>query len=261
MDNSVRDLTRAIRPELSDQLTGLHWSPIEMTALSCRILAAEDHCFALAGQITSRAGGNTFWTVPWTPAFDAVTVDDVIRVDDDLNPVEGTSQPNPAVRFHYWVYRARPNVKCIVHTHPPNVSALSMLGKKLEISHMDGMPLYGDVAFLSEWPGVPVSDEEGRIISEALGEKKAILLAHHGLLTTGETIEEAVVLALMMEHAAKLQLMAESAGEIKPTPEPLAVEAKRFLLQPNIVQATYRAFADRVLRSNPEVIEPTSNAV
>ena len=248
----------AIRPAMTEQLSGLPWSPQEMTALTCRILAAEQHCFALAGQVTSRAGGDTFWTVPWSPAFDAMTVNEVIRVDDDLNPVEGTAQPNPATRFHYWVYRARPDVNCIVHTHPPNVSALAMLGRPLIISHMDTTPLYDDVAFLAEWPGVPVADYEGELIAGALGDKRAILLAHHGMLTTGRTIEEATVLALMIELAAKLQLMAEAAGSIKPIPEHLAREAREFLLQPSIVQATYRSFAARVRRGDPSILEVVS---
>lgn len=244
----------AIRPELTSHLSGLEWDAREMTALTCRVLAAEEHCFALAGQVTSRADENTFWTVPWSPAFDAVTVDDVIRVDDDLNPVEGSAQPNPATRFHYWVYGARPDVNCIIHTHPPNVSALSMLGKPLVVSHMDTTPLYDDVAFLADWPGVPVADEEGRLISEGLGGKRAILLAHHGMLTTGRNLAEATVLALMMEHAARLQLQAEAVGPIKPIPEHLAVEARDFLLQPSVVEATYRSFADRVLRADPDVL-------
>jgi len=250
----------AVRPALAEQLSGLPWTPRELTALTCRILAAEEHCFALAGQVTSRAGDGTFWTVPWSPAFDAVTVDNVIRVDDDLNPVQGTAQPNPATRFHYWVYRARPDVNCIVHTHPPYVSSLSMLGKPLVVSHMDTTPLYDDVAFLSDWPGVPVADNEGRLITEALGDKRAVLLAHHGMLTTGRTIAEATVLALLIELAAKLQLRAESVGPIKAIPEHLAREARDFLLQPSIVEATYRSFADRALRAAPEILSPVPAA-
>lgn len=246
----------AIRPELTEQLSGLEWTPAELTALTCRVLADEDHCFALAGQVTSRADADTFWTVPWSPAFDAMTVNEVIRVDDDLNPVVGRAQPNPATRFHYWVYRARPDVNCIIHTHPPYISALSMLGRPLVISHMDTTPLYDGVAFLADWPGVPVADHEGELIADGLGDKRAILLAHHGMLTTGRTIEEATVLALIIEHAARMQLRAEAVGPIKPVPEHLAIEARDFLLQPSIIQATYRSFADRALRNDPTILQP-----
>jgi hypothetical protein len=57
---------------------------------------------------------------------------------------------------------------------------------------MDTTVFHEDCAWLSDWPGVPLANEEGRLISEALGSKRAILLAHDGLLTTGRTLEEAV---------------------------------------------------------------------
>ena len=105
-------------------------------------------------------------------------------------------------------------MNCIIHTHPAHVAALSMLEQPLVVSHMDTCPLYDDCAFLKDWPGVPVGNEEGEIISKALGSKRAILLSHHGQLVVGKTIEEACILALLIERAAKLQLLAMAAGEI-----------------------------------------------
>ena len=90
-------------------------------------------------------------------------------VNEDLEVLEGQGMPNPANRFHSWVYRARPDVNCIIHTHPTHVAALSMLEVPLQVSHMDLCPLYDDCAFLEAWPGVPVGNEEGEIISAALG--------------------------------------------------------------------------------------------
>ncbi|MGQ7440780.1 class II aldolase/adducin family protein, partial [Streptococcus suis] len=88
---------------------------------------------------------------------------------------------NPANRFHKWIYRSRPDVRAIVHTHAVHASALAMLGEPLIASHMDTVALFDDVAHLPEWPGVPFGDEEGRIIAGTLGNCRAILLAHHGL--------------------------------------------------------------------------------
>src|SRR3546814_73976 len=99
-----------------------------------------------------------------------------------MHVLDGEGMANPAVRFHFWVYRRRPDVNCIVHTHPPYVSALSMTGRALSISHMDATPFADDCAFLAEWPGLPIADNEGDIISAALGARRTILLAHHGFL-------------------------------------------------------------------------------
>lgn len=76
-------------------------------------------------------------------------------VDEHLTVLEGDGMANPANRFHSWIYRARPDVRCIVHTHPLHVAALSMLAVPLEVSQMDIAPLYDDCAFLGDWPGVP----------------------------------------------------------------------------------------------------------
>ncbi|MEI9923401.1 MAG: class II aldolase/adducin family protein [Bradyrhizobium sp.] len=111
--------------------------------------------------------------------------------------------PNPGVRFHAWIYAKRPDVSAIVHKHPPACAALSMIGEPLAIAHMDATPLFDDCAFLPEWPGLPIGDDEGVIISDAMGTKHAILLATHGLLTAASSIEEATMLAVWMEHAAE----------------------------------------------------------
>ena len=176
-------------------------------------------------------------------------------MDDDLNVLEGDGMPNPSNRFHLWIYRARPQVKAIVHTHAPHVSALSMIGVPLVVSHMDTTLFHEDCAWLREWPGTPIGDEEGRIISDALGDKRAILLAHHGQLAACETIEEAAILAMFIERAAKLQLLAMSAGTILPIDPALAQEAHDYRLKRSAIAATFAYYARRVLRHDQNVID------
>ena len=162
--------------------------------------------------------------------------------------------PNPANRFHSWIYRARPDVNCIIHTHPLHAASLSMLEVPLEISHMDNCPLYGDVAFLKDWPGVPVGNEEGEIISAALGDKRAILLSHHGMLVAAGSVEEACVLALQFERAARMQLLAMAAGKIQPIPPALGREAHDWILTPRRSQAGFAYYARRALRTHRDVL-------
>jgi L-fuculose-phosphate aldolase len=135
-------------------------------------------------------------------------------------------------------------VQAIVHTHAPYASALAATGKPLETIHMDSAMLHG-TAHLAEWPGVPVADDEGRIISGALGDAKTILLANHGLLTTGSYVEEAAYLAVFFERAARMQLRAMAAGGYQEVKPELAEEARDFLLQPSIVRATFAYWSRR----------------
>ncbi|HET7669351.1 MAG TPA: class II aldolase/adducin family protein, partial [Burkholderiales bacterium] len=116
--------------------------------------------------------------------------------------------------------------------------ALAATGQPLKTIHMDSAMLHG-TKHLADWPGVPVADDEGRIISGALGSSKCILLANHGLLTTGASVEEATYLAVFFERAARMQLRAMAAGGFKEVKEELAAQAREFLLQPSIVRATF----------------------
>lgn len=216
----------------------------EALAAACRILAREGHESGLAGQLTARGDkAGTWWTLPFGCGFDEATAERMVLVDEDLQPLQG-ARPNPGVRFHVWIYRRRPEVSAIVHTHAPYASALAATGKALRVIHMDSAMLNG-CAHLPEWPGVPVADDEGRIISAALGDAKAILLANHGLLTAGASVEEATYLAVFFERAARMQLRAMAAGGFKEVRPQLAAEACAFLLQPSIVRATFAYWARR----------------
>jgi L-fuculose-phosphate aldolase len=220
----------------------------EALAGACRILAREGHESGLAGQVTARADRpDTWWTLQFGYGFDEATPERMVLVDEDLQPLSG-GRPNPGVRFHVWVYRKRPDVTAIVHTHAPYASALAATGQRLRTIHMDSAMLHG-CAHLPEWPGVPVADDEGRIISGALGDAKCILLANHGLLTAGASVEEATYLAVFFERAARMQLRAMAAGGFKDVAAALAEEARAFLLQPSIVRGTFAYWLRRGLRS------------
>jgi len=259
METIVRDKTAYHRQ--TDERMNRHfqvpdWSVRQKLALACRILAMEGHDSGLAGQLTARGPRpNTYYMLRFGLGLDEIAAGNLLMVDDDLNVLEGEGMANPSNRFHLWIYRARPVIGSIMHTHPPHVSALSMIGVPLAVSHMDTTLFFEDCAWLREWPGTPIGDEEGRIISEALGDKKAILLAHHGQLTATASVEHALVLAMFVERAAKLQLMAMSAGTILPVDRALAQEAHDYRHKPKAIAATFAYYARRVIRQDASVLD------
>lgn len=224
------------------------WTESQKIALTCRMLASEGHSETLAGQITVRSGDGTFLTTPLAVGFDEIESRTVIRINEAMEVVEGTGMPSPAVRFHFWVYRRRPDVNCIVHTHPPYVSALSMTGRPLRVAHMDATPFADDCAFLPEWPGLPIFDDEGEIISSALGSRRTILLAHHGFLAATSSVEETAYLSMLIERAARNQLRAEALGPARELDPVRAKESHDFLLTPSVVRSSFAMFARRALR-------------
>lgn len=253
--DSKADLMRRAQDSLAANVGESALSTRQKLALACRALFDQGHDSGLAGQITARAEEpGTYYTQRLGLGFDEITDANLLLVDEDLKVLDGDGMANPANRFHSWIYRARPDVQCIVHTHAFHVAALAMLEVPLVVSQMDTTPLYDDCAFLAKWPGVPVGNEEGEIISAALGDKKAILLAHHGQIVAGASVEEACSLAVLIERAAKLQLAAMSAGTIKELPEELAREAHDWTLRPERSRANFAYYARRALKQHPDAL-------
>lgn len=225
------------------------WSVTQKLALSCRILAREGHGSGLAGQMTARGPEpDTMWTLPFGVGFEEVHASDYLLVDKNLEVVEGRGTPSPANRFHLHVYHARPDIHSIVHTHPIYCSALSMIGEPLHVAHMDTSMFYDDVAHLPEWPGIPFGDEEGEIISKALGNKSAILLAHHGQLCVGKMVESACVMGVFIERAAQMHLLARATGTPKNIDDTLGREAHKWRHNPKAMALTFGYFARQALK-------------
>jgi len=237
MNEKAHFMDRVSR-EMAEDLQAPTLSTPEALAAACRILASENHESGLAGQVSARAEQpGTWWTLQFGYGFEEATAERMVLVDEDLRPLQG-GRPNPGTRFHVWIYRKRPDVSAIIHTHAPYASALAATGLPLKTIHMDSAMLHG-TGHLAEWPGVPVADDEGRIISAALGSAKTILLANHGLLAAAGSVEEATYLAVFFERAARMQLRAMSAGGFKEVKPELAEEACKFLLQSSIVKGTF----------------------
>jgi len=241
--STLREAAPALRSDPRAALTRCAW-----------ILADEGHESGLAGQLTARGpDAGTFWTLPLGLAFDEAEEASWLLIDDAMNVLAGAGsygilEPNPATRFHLLVYRARADVAAIVHTHPPAASVLAAAEQPLVVAHMDATPLFDDMAFLPDWPGLPTADREGELIAGGLGTKHAMLLAHHGLLAAGHSVAEAAFLAVFIERMARLQVDAAPLGGVKPIDAGEARRARDFLRTDRIMDATFAAWSRRAAR-------------
>ncbi len=242
--------------DMEENLSIDAFSERQKFALTCQYLGMEGHGSGIITQMTSRGQeDNTFITMPFGYGFEDVREQDLLLMDYDLKTIEGRGMSNPAQRFQMWIYDKRPDVNCIIHAHSPHVSAYSMLDEPFHVAHMDAAFFNEDVAWLREWPGLPISDDEGKLISTALCDKRSILLANHGYLVAAATIEEAAVLAVYMERGARTLLMAKAAGKLNPVQPEMARSAHRFLLSKPFVGASFNYFARRVLEKSPDCID------
>lgn len=224
------------------------WSRSEAVSIACRALYYEGQNRGLSGQVSARGKSDCYITQALGVGFDEVSVSNLLVVSSDLEVIEGDGIPNPANRFHSWIYRHRSDVGAIIHVHSPAVSAISMVGEKIEIAHMDTCGLYDEISYLDYWPGIPIGNEEGKIFCETLGNKKAMIMAHHGYLVAATDIPEALYLALHLEYAASLHLEARKIGEIRTIDDKLAREAKEWVTIRPRIDAFFRYQSSRVLK-------------
>jgi L-fuculose-phosphate aldolase len=178
-------------------------------AQACRILAWAGQGDDIWGHATVRVPGtDTFWMKPHKMGLEEVRAQDLLLVNLDGKVVKGTRPRHSEVFIHAEILRARPEVGAVVHTHPVAPTVFSSLGVPLRpITHEGSYFSPPDVPRFDETSDLIVTPERGKSVARALGNRPALLLVAHGIVTVGATIEEAAVNALCIDKAARAQLM------------------------------------------------------
>ncbi len=172
----------------------------------------------VAGHITARDPERLdhFWVNPMGKSFKQMKVSDLLLVSHTGEIVEGNGLLNGAAfTIHSQIHMANPNVTAAAHSHSVYGKAWSTLGRPLDPITQDVCAFYEDHAVFDDFTGVVLDDSEGKRIAAALGDKKAAILQNHGLLTVGQSVDEAAWWFITMERSCQAQLMAEAAGTPK----------------------------------------------
>ena len=199
-------------------------------------------------------GAETFFFHIHNYGFGEVTPEHIHEADFELNVLSGDVDINPTMHIHTRIYRARPDVTCIVHTHSKHVSALSAIGVNLAQVVQSAARLYDDCVFFDEDDGVALGKSPGDAMAGALGNNGAMVLKNHGLLTAGRTIPEAVILANTMEQVAEIQLLAMSAGKVVPLSEEGSKRTKAYLRTDDRIMRGWTYWMRKLARARPEVL-------
>jgi ribulose-5-phosphate 4-epimerase/fuculose-1-phosphate aldolase len=188
----------------------------ERLAASFRLFARFGFDEGVAGHITVRdpEHPDCFWVNPFGVYFGQIRVSDLILVDEQGEVIQGHYPVNTAAfAIHSRIHAARPEVVASAHAHSIYGKSWSSLGRLLDPITQDACAFYEDHAVFDDYTGVVYETSEGDRLAEALGQKKAIILRNHGLLTVGRTVDEAVWWFITMERSCQAQLLAEAAGE------------------------------------------------
>ncbi len=198
-------------------------------ALSCRIIGNRGVTRGSFGHVSARIPGTDTILIkakgPAETALEFATEKDIITIDlkgNVLKAAKGLDSPNETA-MHLAVYKARPEVMSVIHTHPDWVVVLTACEKPL-------LPIYAayNPSSLRLWmDGIPLYPRSVTIINEKLGDdfmrvmgnKNACLLLGHGMTTAGRSVEEATLISLNVFELARMNYLAYSIGNPKPVPQ------------------------------------------
>jgi L-fuculose-phosphate aldolase len=186
--------------------------------LAGRVLVAEGQDDFTRGHISMRLPDNAalFFMKPHSVGLDEITEENILTIDLDGKVVAGTARRHSEVFIHSEIFRARPDVNCVIHTHPPYAVALSATGRPMKCMSQPGALFYEALGVYSDSIALIRTPEMGARVAAALGPHRAVLLKNHGVAVAGASIEEAVITVIMLENAAKVQMIVEAAGDQAP---------------------------------------------
>jgi L-fuculose-phosphate aldolase len=180
----------------------------------CRMLAAADQGDDVWGHATARVPGtSTFWMKAAGLGLEEIRPDDLLLVDIDGKVLRGRRPRHSEVFIHAEIMRVRPDVGAVVHTHPVPATVFSSLGVPVRpVLHEGCNFVPPDVPRFTETTDLIVTPELGRAVARTLGDRPAMFLVNHGIVTVGVTIEEAVVNALLLDKLCRALLMLPGAA-------------------------------------------------
>lgn len=167
-----------------------------------------------SGNVSRRirgADGNLYAVTASRVPYHRFSIDDVLVVDADVDPVVGDGIPSSESLAHMAVYAARVDVGAVIHTHSTYASAFAVAGVPIPPVLDEQVVILGGGIEVAAY-GVSASDELAANAVVALGNRAAVLLRQHGVLGVGSDVEEAVAVVELVERVAKICMLSRNLG-------------------------------------------------
>ena len=186
-------------------------SPANEIITAARTMLARGLVAGTTGNVSTRLGGGRMLITPTRVHPDDLTADRLVELGLDGTRADGGGHPSIEWRLHAEVYRARPDVSAIVHSHSPHAIARSFDPSPVLVETEERTYLGLSQINVAE-PARAGSLELARAAVAALGSLPAVLLGRHGAVAVGATPRDAVELATVVEHQAQVALLLAAAG-------------------------------------------------
>ena len=180
-----------------------------------------------SGNISARDADSGLVVIkPSGMRYEVLRPEHMVVVDLAGKVIEGDLKPSSDTASHLYIYRQRPDVNGVVHTHSPYATAFAALGRPIPvvltaIADEFGGPLpCGGFALIG-------GEEIGRVVVESIGDSPAVLLKNHGVFTVGPSAEAALKAAVMVEDVARTVYFAQQLGEPDVIPDEAVRQLRR----------------------------------
>ena len=196
---------------MSEQVTQI----TEIVALASQVLGAAGQGDLVWGHASARdrSAPGAVWIKAAGWGLEEVTPERVHLVDAAGDVLAGDGPRHSEYPIHTEIMAARPDVGGVVHTHSPYALALAAAGQPLlPVSHAANYFGQHGVPRFTETADLIMTADLGKKVAAALGEASAVFLVNHGMVTVGPDLQAATVAAVLLEQAAKQQLLTKSAG-------------------------------------------------
>jgi L-fuculose-phosphate aldolase len=171
-----------------------------------------------AGNVSGRLDDERVVMTPSSLAYEPMQLDDLVVVDLDGNVVEGHRNATSEKILHLGSFRQYPEVGGVLHCHPIHASMFALLHEPIPAYVEEFVVFVGGEVPVGEYR-VTGSDELADEVTRLLADRSAMLMANHGLVCVGKSVEDALHTAELVEHNARIIAGARQMGEIVPLPE------------------------------------------
>lgn len=176
----------------------------QQMTVACRTLAMQGYDDKLAGHLSVRDREDGTLLVPRVGVFwDEIGPNDFVRIDGDGEIVEGEGNLNPTIVFHLELHKARPDIVCALHNHPPYGTAWACAAELPPLYDQSGANAGGKAAVYNEYEGVVRTTDAAAALARAYGDADMAILAGHGTLVTASSVALALLRAICFEHRAR----------------------------------------------------------
>jgi len=231
---------------------------------ACRIFARFGYDHWVAGHLTVRdpEHADRFWVNPLGVSWRRIRASDLCQVDFSGRVTAGARPVNAAAfAIHSEIHRARDDVVAAAHAHTPYGRAWSATGRPLEPISQDHCAFYEDHTVFSDFTGAVYDAAQSRRFAAAIGARKALILQNHGLLTVGQTVDEAAFWLHLLERCAQAMLLvcalAPSGGRPAYTAlsREVASQTHEQVGQPLHGWRGFQPLWDEIIAEQPELLE------